>query len=567
MDGEPSSLADEAPLARAARLAHAGDLAAALELREVLALRPGHAEAHGRLGLVLYQQGFEAEAIWHLKSAVRRSGQSRRWERALKEVVDSGLDRAERKRLEDAFNALAQGRAAEALAEFQDLSARRPRAAAAWVGLRSALHALGRFEEAAEAADRWRGVSPSHRAGVEAALARPLSRRGLVFDPREPLPVRPMAEVLTRVGSPEELARTPNAYLQIDAEPLPIHCTPVISLEPDGSDAMDIHAWTTPRVMARIDDALLAGRGLVVTRSGEVISELLSHRSWGAQLRDGMLHFPAGAHGDGAGRVQVFDSPALVMAGPTDRVYGDWINQYPTRLSIAEAAGVDSPPVIRWDLPERYVQMLEEVGVDADFLQHLDVALGEVPSDHGRAVYAGRLGDAQAGRVLVDPVAVDPVGRPRHHEGRRVEHLHPPRAVAVGARRKVQHPVPELRAPAPVAQQLGDHLAGAGDHQAPAGQQGVVDPRHHPGSRPGVDVHGVRAVRLQRDHRRAMDRQRLGIDLKIGVGRPCQLLGRSDPRQDLGHGANRQGLARIEHQPPPAQRPGEGGLDARAMGR
>ncbi len=368
MDGEPSSLADEAPLARAARLAHAGDLAAALELREVLALRPGHAEAHGRLGLVLYQQGFEAEAIWHLKSAVRRSGQSRRWERALKEVVDSGLDRAERKRLEDAFNALAQGRAAEALAEFQDLSARRPRAAAAWVGLRSALHALGRFEEAAEAADRWRGVSPSHRAGVEAALARPLSRRGLVFDPREPLPVRPMAEVLTRVGSPEELARTPNAYLQIDAEPLPIHCTPVISLEPDGSDAMDIHAWTTPRVMARIDDALLAGRGLVVTRSGEVISELLSHRSWGAQLRDGMLHFPAGAHGDGAGRVQVFDSPALVMAGPTDRVYGDWINQYPTRLSIAEAAGVDSPPVIRWDLPERYVQMLEEVGVDADRL-------------------------------------------------------------------------------------------------------------------------------------------------------------------------------------------------------
>ena len=357
-------------------LAAAGDLPRAiLQLRAALELQPRDAEMRGKLGLLLNQLGFQAEALWHLKFAARHSKETKRWRRRMLRVKTGGLDQQDRSRLEAAFTTLAEGGPNEALAEFRGLTQALPQSTSARLGLQGALHALDRGGEAAEAADRWRQASPPHRAGVEAVLARPMSRRGLVFDPREPLPVRSMAEVLTQVDSPEALKRTPNSYFEIDAGGLPIDCAPVIPLTLDGSDSMDLHNRTGRKFMARFDDALLAGRGLVVTRAGEVISDLVGARSFGVELSDGVARFPPGALEHAAGNVQVFDSPALLMAGPADNGYGDWINQYPPRLTIAEAAGVDFPPVVRADLGDRYVEMLTALGVDRDrLMRHNGVA-------------------------------------------------------------------------------------------------------------------------------------------------------------------------------------------------
>ena len=342
----------------------AGELAATVRrLRAALEAEPDDAELHGRLGRVLFRLGFEAEGAAHLKTAVRLSQAPERWRKALKRTREGRPAEEDQRRLAEGLSALAGGRPRDALCEFKAVIAQAPLSEAAWLGLRGALHALGRERAVVKAGKRWRRSWPAHPAGVEAALARPLSRRGLVFDPREPLRVRPIKEVLTRVGSADELRRTPNSYLWIDDGKQPIECAPVIPLEPDGSDAMTLRRQTGRRLMARFDDALLVGVGLVVTRKGEVVSDLLASRNFHVEQRDGTLRFPPGALQDGAGEVRVFDSPRLLMAGPTDRSYGDWINQYPTRLTIAEAAGVDCPPVVRSDIGQRYVEMLEALGV------------------------------------------------------------------------------------------------------------------------------------------------------------------------------------------------------------
>ncbi len=365
---------DAAGVALVDRLAAAGDLAGAVQaLRAVLERQPEDADLCGRLGLLLYELGFDTESIAHLKFARRRSETPDHWRKPLREVTTHGLKGPDRLRLDDAFTALAQGRPGEAAPVFQELVAKRPRSLEARLGLRGALHALDRADEAAEAAAAWRQAWPPHRAGLEAVLARRLSRRGLVFDPHDPLPVRPIGEVLMEVETAEEMRRTPNSFVRLDAHKRPIDCAPVISLEPDGSDAMKIHRSTIPRLMARFDDALLYGIGLVVSRSGAVVSEFLAGRKFRVELEDGSIRFGPGSPGDGASEpgsreVSVFDAPGLLMAGPTDRSCGDWINQYPTRLAIAEAAGVDCPPVVRAKIGDRYVEMLTALGVNPDKL-------------------------------------------------------------------------------------------------------------------------------------------------------------------------------------------------------
>ena len=353
-----------------ARADDAGDLAAAVrQLRSALKRRPEDADLYGRLGLLLYDLGFDTEAIGDVKFARQHSEEPEQWRRPLRQITTHGLKGPDRRRLDDAFTALAAGRPDEALPVFQDLVEAHPRSLEARLGLQGALHVLDRADEAAELRASWRQAWPPHRAGLEAVLARPLSRRGLVFDPHDPLPVRPISEVLTEVGTAEEMRRTPNSFVRLDRGKQRIDCAPVISLEPDGSDAMQIHRSTMPRLMARLDDALLFGIGLVVSRSGAVVSEFLAGHKFRVELENGMLRFGPDSlrdpDGEAASReVSVFDAPGLLMAGPTDRSYGDWINQFPTRLSIAEAAGVRFPPVIRAKTRERYVEMLTALGVD-----------------------------------------------------------------------------------------------------------------------------------------------------------------------------------------------------------
>ena len=138
----------------------AGDLASAVrQLRAALKRRPGDADLYGRLGLILYELGFDTEAIGEVKFARRYSEEPEQWRRPLRQITTHGLKGPDRQRLDNAFTALAGGRPGEALPVFQDLVEAHPRSLEARLGLQGALHALDRADEAAELRASWRRAS------------------------------------------------------------------------------------------------------------------------------------------------------------------------------------------------------------------------------------------------------------------------------------------------------------------------------------------------------------------------------------------------------------------------
>ena len=190
-----------------------------------------------------------------------------------------------------------------------------------------------------------------------------------MFDPREPVRIRTKEDALTRVSMASELRRTPNSYLLIDAGGQERVRRPIIPLEPDRSDLFEVRHETAERFVAGIDNAMLVGRGAVITERGEAISDLLGPTTVGkyaARVRGGEMTFSVERFADGACPVRVFDTPAFLLAGPTDRGFGDWINSFPTRLTLAEAAKLSCPVVVRRDLPTKLLEMLAALGVDRD---------------------------------------------------------------------------------------------------------------------------------------------------------------------------------------------------------
>ncbi len=192
--------------------------------------------------------------------------------------------------------------------------------------------------------------------------------------------------------------------------------------------------------------------------------------------------------------------------------------------------------------PGRYIELREDrdvavahqaVRIDANGRQHLDIAFGEVRTDHGRTVQAHRLGDGQPGRILVDPVAIAAIGRPEHQLRRRIENPHVARPVLQGAGRELQRPVAELGAEVALRLQAGDHLAGLVVTPAGADQKRVVEPRHQPQAGLIVELDRIGAIGRQGDHRVAIDRLLLSVDLEVGIGRSPQLFRGLHPCQHV----------------------------------
>jgi capsular polysaccharide biosynthesis protein len=70
---------------------------------------------------------------------------------------------------------------------------------------------------------------------------------------------------------------------------------------------------------------------------------------------------------DGMGAVRIFERPALLMCGPTDASFGDWIINFPPRLALAEAAGLhDLSVVVRRDHQSQALDILAALGVGPD---------------------------------------------------------------------------------------------------------------------------------------------------------------------------------------------------------
>ncbi len=64
--------------------------------------------------------------------------------------------------------------------------------------------------------------------------------------------------------------------------------------------------------------------------------------------------------------MKAFDTPAFLMAGPTDTSFGDFLVNFAPRLSLYEAAGLDCPILVRWKPLPQVLSILEALGFGAD---------------------------------------------------------------------------------------------------------------------------------------------------------------------------------------------------------
>lgn len=141
---------------------------------------------------------------------------------------------------------------------------------------------------------------------------------------------------------------------------------PVISLD-GGRDLMTVSYATAPKRLVSLSNAALVGEGLVFNENGELISELIppSKPAKYAGAREGdWMSFDPHRFRDGMGAVRIFERPALLMCGPTDASFGDWIINFPPRLALAEAAGLgDLAIVLRRSPQAQALDMLAALGV------------------------------------------------------------------------------------------------------------------------------------------------------------------------------------------------------------
>ena len=278
----------------------------------------------------------------------------------------AGVPPHARRKVQVALEMLRRGDPSTAEARIAPIVAKHPSLVDAWVALRGALSAQGRAAEAAELASAWAAAAPDAEPAMRMTMARAMSARGLLFDPRESFPLVRKEDALRRAATPSELQDGPDSYFVIDPGGQTIRHQPIIGLTDDGSDADAVEAITSPSFVLSLCNAALVDRGVPLTASNQVIDETLLPEWTGkshSTRQDGGLQFDPWHFADGGWPVTYFDTPAFLMAGPTDRHFGDWIYNFLPRLHLAEVAGLDVPLVVSADIPARYLDMLEALGV------------------------------------------------------------------------------------------------------------------------------------------------------------------------------------------------------------
>jgi hypothetical protein len=254
--------------------------------------------------------------------------------------------------------------AAEAL--LREVTQAAPRFAAAWLGLRGALEAQDRLQDA-EALGPVLASLKAIPAGVAGAvMGRRLSSRGLLLDPRERYPVLARSEALGRARGPRELAGDADRSWTFDQGGETIRHPP--ALIPVGRPEAGIApVQVTPKVfLLSLQNGAVVGRGAAVTSRGELIEGIMGQHDgpkFGAWFRDGAMVFDADLLMDGQCQVNVFDRPAIMMVGPTDTSWGDFVTNFAPRLRITEAAGLDADVLVNDEAPPQCLQLLEALGV------------------------------------------------------------------------------------------------------------------------------------------------------------------------------------------------------------
>jgi tetratricopeptide (TPR) repeat protein len=363
---------DGRTLAWAAQIyARQGRSAEALDLiRRAGAAKPALQATIGRLLLDL-------DEIEQADAELTASGEAtleeeRRLRLALQDDAAQGVSAHHRAMRRVALELLRQGQAEAAAQMLEALAEARPGYAAAWLGWRGALEAAGRADAAVTVALRWDAAAPGRGASVGPLLSRRFSPTGLLFDPADPVPTRPREELFRRVGSPAELRRGDDALLPLDPGGAPLEFDPVISLKPSGEDRRIMRLCTAESWVAGVTAAAVVGRGLVLTRDGYAVEELiaLSPRkmdAWRNRRRRELVPDRI-ALGEGPRRVKVFDEPAFLLTGPTDGAFGDWMLNFLPKLALYEAARLDCRILVGTHCPLWAMDLLASMGVGEERL-------------------------------------------------------------------------------------------------------------------------------------------------------------------------------------------------------
>ncbi len=283
------------------------------------------------------------------------------------EDAQAGATPRDKAALQKAREMLRRGEPDLAEPLFAELTRNQPGFALGWIGLRGAMEAQGRAAEAATLKLAWSSASPASAAAIEIGTRRKLGRRGVVFDPRDRVPIRPMTEATRRVEGGSALLAGEDAHLIIDPGGDPVTYDPVVSLDGAGRDLLTVSYRTAPKHLISLRNAALAGEGVVLNEAGELISELIPpskpSKYAGLRERDAMTFDPFQFH-DGVGAVRIFERPSLLMCGPTDASFGDWIINFPPRLAFAAAAGLDDLAVVLRRPPQaQALDILAALGV------------------------------------------------------------------------------------------------------------------------------------------------------------------------------------------------------------
>ena len=326
---------------------------------------------------LFFEMGFYSEATRGFAEAIAKHPEDapvllRRHRAAL-----VGLEQDSRRGLSPAFKGLyleamellARRRFADAEIKFAKLTRYCPAFVEGWLGWRGALEAQAKSEELEPLKRAWRIYSPRTQWAVKPVMSRRLGPRGFVFDPHEAIPIRPRGEALQQVRDLRELEGSGDAILTLDPGGEAVELEPVVRLASAPAGKTLFRYTTAPKHLAALEGAALVGRGLVLNRKGEAPEELKPPCDLGkAGLQEAHGHIVADppTFRDGACPVEVFDTPALLLSGPTDSGFGDWTLNFPGRLTIAAAAGLDCPIVVRSGRPEPWLHMLEALGVRRD---------------------------------------------------------------------------------------------------------------------------------------------------------------------------------------------------------
>lgn len=285
----------------------------------------------------------------------------------LAEDAQAGATPADKAALQSARDELRRGEPHLAEPLLAQLARRRSGFALGWIGLRGALVAQGRHSEAGKLGQAWASASPASTAAIAVGTGRKLGGRGLVFDPRDPVPIRSMAETTRQVESGAALLTGEDGHLVIDPGGETVDSNPVISLNGERDDLLTVRYRTAPKRLVSLNNAALVGEGVVLNAAGELIAELIppsKPSKYGGQRDGDQMRFDPWKFRDGMGEVRIFERPALLMCGPTDASFGDWIINFPPRLAFAEAAGLDDLAVVLRRPPQaQALDILAALGV------------------------------------------------------------------------------------------------------------------------------------------------------------------------------------------------------------